>query len=137
MPEWFGGSALSPDMLIPPDEQWKLQWNRIIRWYQRVQAVKAKSHQIEPTDYDVDIVIAFFQNCYHLRDWLTACRPDLTNKVDAVFDGHFEMKGCRDVCNGFKHKELNRPSLDPAFNLYRVYDHFEAEANPSSSPVVL
>jgi len=89
MPEWFGGSALRPDMLIPLTEQWQPQWNCIIRWYQGVQRVKENSRQIEPTDYDLDIVITFLQNCYHLRDWISACLPDLRAKVDALFDGHF------------------------------------------------
>ncbi len=137
MPEWFGGSALSPNSHIPLDNQWRLQWQRIIRWDRRVQAVREEIRHREPTEYDIDIVIVFLQNCYHLRDWLQACRPDLGGKVDTLFDKHLEMKACRDVCNGFKHKHLNRPSLDPAFNLYREFDHFEAEANPSSNSVFL
>lgn len=45
------------------------------------------------------------------------------------------MQGCRDVCNGFKHKSLKSPSLDANFNLYREYDPFAAESHPSLSAV--
>ena len=37
------------------------------------------------------------------------------------------MGACQDICNGFKHKSLDRPKLDTDFNLYREYDHFEIE----------
>lgn len=76
---------------------------------------------------DIDTVIAYFQNAYHLRDWLLATLPDLKDDVDTLFSNSFEMGACRDICNGFKHKSLNRPTHDPDFNLYREYDHFEIE----------
>lgn len=128
MPEWFGGSALNPDILYPRDEQWKLQWYRVIRWYERVSDLRQK--QLIGLDLnDIDLVIAFFQNLYHLRDWLTAARPDLATDVDSFYRNTFEMAACRDICNGYKHKTLARPSVDAGFNLYREYDHFD-DAHP-------
>ena len=38
------------------------------------------------------------------------------------------MAACRDICNGFKHKLLTKPSLDAGFNLYREYDHFDDQS---------
>lgn len=72
------------------------------------------------TAEDFDTLIAFFQNCYHLRDWLESTRPELRDDISTLFENNFEMRGCRDICHGFKHKDLKRPSLDPDFNLYRV-----------------
>jgi hypothetical protein len=135
MPEWLGGSALSPDMVMPRTEQWKLQWARVARWRNRVAEIKKCSRQREPSAEDVDTVIAFLQNCYHLRDWILATRADLKADLDALFNTHYELQGCRDVCNGFKHKNLKRASLDAAFNLYREYDHCDAEVNPLANPV--
>jgi len=128
MPEWLGGSALNPDITFPRDEQWKIQWNRVVRWHKRVNELRA-NQALGLDANDIDLVIAFFQNCYHLRDWLSASRPDLTANVDAFYNNSFEMAACRDVCNGFKHKTLTRPSLDAGFNLYREYDYFD-DASP-------
>jgi hypothetical protein len=35
-----------------------------------------------------------------------------------------------DICHGFKHNDLRKPSLDADFNLYREYDSFAAEVDP-------
>lgn len=128
MPQWLGGSTLEPDILMPRHEQWKLQWHRVIRWHNRINGIKQKCLTEEPNAYDIDDVIAFLQNCYHLRDWLQESRPDCRNKLNALFANNFEMTACRDVCNGFKHKRLNRPSHDAHFNLYREYDHFAGDS---------
>ena len=125
MPEWFGGSALNQDLIFRADEQWIVQWHRVIRWHRRVLDLRKSGESVGLDVNDLDLVIAFFQNCYHLRDWLCACRPDLTATVDAFYRGSFEMAACRDICNGFKHKLLTKPSLDAGFNLYREYDHFD------------
>lgn len=129
MPKWYGGSTLNPDILMPRDEQWKIQWHRVIRWYVRANQIKVKSRTIEPDANDIDVILAFFQNCYHLHDWLQSSRPNSKDKIGALFANNVEMAACRDICNGFKHKALNRPALDPDFNQYREYDHFAAEAN--------
>lgn len=125
MPEWFGGSALNPDIIFPRTEQWKLQWHRVTRWHRRVADVRTKGQSVGLDAADMDLVIAFFQNCYHLRDWLRASRPDLSANVDSFFSDTFEMAACRDLCNGYKHKTLARASLDAHFNLYREYDHLD------------
>ena len=57
MPEWFGGAALSPDMLIPPHEQWQLQWDRVRRWYQRVVAA-SRTCTCRCTSVTTTIVVA-------------------------------------------------------------------------------
>ena len=43
-----------------------------------------------------------------------------------LFD-NFEMACCRDIANGFKHKRLEKPSVDADFNFYREYDYFPLE----------
>lgn len=135
MPQWYGGSALNPDELAPREDQWESQWARVARWFGRTREIQAKSEAVELGAEDIDVLIAFFQNCYHLRDWIIACRPGLKERLSEFFRQHFEMKACRDICNGFKHKKLKRPSLDPDFCLYREYDHFQADADPLKSSV--
>jgi len=131
MPKWYGGSALNPDELLPQDHQWKIQWSRLVRWHDRVRHIRGKSIQEDLTASDMDIVIAFFQNCYHLRDWLEASQLELREDIKKVFHDSFEMGACRDMCHGFKHKALSNPSHDADFNLYREYDYFETKNNPT------
>jgi hypothetical protein len=136
MPEWLGGAALGSGLGLPPADQWKAQWARVRRWHQRVERIREKALMAELDAFDLDEVIAYLQNCYHLRDWLEASRPALKVQLDAFFQKHFELGACRDVCNGFKHKAVKRPSHDPDFNLYREYDHLLEDAEPGRSPVV-
>lgn len=140
MPSWYGGSTLNPDELIPKENQWIAQWYRVTRWFRRCEELKEKSKTNELDADDIDTVIAFFQNCYHLRDWIGASRANLKEKLNALsFRSTVEMKVCRDICNGFKHKALDQkkyPPLDPDFNVYCEYDHFLAEADSSANPVL-
>jgi hypothetical protein len=135
MPEWFGGSALGSGLGLPPSDQWKVQWSRVQRWHRKVQRIREKAARVDLDAFDLDDVVAYVQNCYHLRDWLEVSRPALKASLDAFFEKHFELGACRDICNGFKHKALRRPSHDPAFNMYREYDHFLDEAEPGQNPV--
>jgi hypothetical protein len=136
MPEWFGGAALGSGLGLPPSDQWRAQWSRVQRWRQKVQRIQEKAVQAELDAFDLDDVIAFLQNCYHLRDWLEASQPALKTSLDAFIGKHFEFGACRDVCNGFKHKALKWPSHDPDFNMYREYDPFLGDIEPGRSPVL-
>ena len=135
MPKWYGGSTLNPDELVPKSEQWRNQWNRALRWHARVQRIEEKSKKHELDIGDMDVVLAFFQNCYHVRDWIAGCKPEFKNKLADLFRNHFEMGACRDVCNGFKHKALTNPTHDKDFNLYCEYDYFEVISGSGNSPV--
>ena len=134
MPKWYGGSTLNPDELVQTQHQWRDQWDRTLRWFGRVQRIKDASLKRELYQDDFDVVIAFFQNCYHVRDWLSSSRPELQPRLTAFFRQHFEMGACRDLCNGFKHKNLTSATHDPDFNLYREYDYFEIMADSAACP---
>lgn len=136
MPEWFGGAALGSSLGLSPSDQWKAQWSRVQRWHRKIRRIREKATRTELDDFDLDDVIAYIQNCYHLRDWLVVSRPALKVSLDDFFKKHFELGACRDVCNGFKHKALARPSHEPDFNVYREYDHFLEGAMAERSLVV-
>lgn len=127
MPKWFGGSTLNPDELISRHEQWRLQWDRVQRWYARVRELADTSKYNRLTQGDLDVVIAYFQNAFHLRDWILACHPELQSQLNSLFQTQFEMGACRDICNGFKHKSLTHPSHDAFFNIYQEFDPFQEE----------
>lgn len=133
--EWYGGSILNHDKFVPAQEQWRTQWDRVLRWFERVQLIKRKSLKEELDAEEMDIVIAFFQNSYHLRDWLEASKPDLKAVLDELFRKSFEMGACRDICNGFKHKAYANPTHGTDFSLYRECDYFEIMSRKGNSPV--
>ena len=91
MPNWYGGSTLNPDELVPSSSQWLVQWQRVQRWFQRTRRLRDRSLREELDVGDIDVTIAFFQNAYHLRDWLLASRPDLADDLTALFSNSFEM----------------------------------------------
>lgn len=46
------------------------QYERVKRWYQRVEAITFGMAHNKNTDFLQDEVFAFFINCYHLKDWI-------------------------------------------------------------------
>jgi hypothetical protein len=136
MPQWHGGSGLNPDEIVPRKNQWMSQFFRVKRWYDRVVDLRHRSDTERLSAYDFDTLIAFLQNCYHLRDWIEASRLVLKDDLRVLFQHSFEMAACRDICHGFKHKRYNQPTHDSDFNLYREYDHAKAETEPSKNPEV-
>lgn len=54
----------------------------------------------------LDVIYAFFMNCYHLRDWLIKSGRD-KGAVDAYIDCKDSLVWSRDICNGMKHYRLD------------------------------
>lgn len=110
---------------------------RVVRWKTRVDEIRSKCNQSEQNYHDVvDVSVAFIQNCYHLRDWLINSRPTLKSFVDGIFAGSFELRCCRDVCNGFKHKKLSKPSVDSDPSIRQSYDPFAKILNPGKNSTI-
>jgi len=93
---------------------WPDQFARIIRWRDRLG--KAEEKDI------LDFVFAFFQACYHLRDWLEFTGSVEKTTLDKLFQDRFEMRACRDICNATKHFSLDsKPSLGREFSMAWEY----------------
>jgi len=91
---------------------WKGQFARTIRWHERVAALGARDDLgISPTTA-FDYLYAFFQNCYHLRDWLKNAGAASDAELQAFMTGNHEMAICRDIANGTKHLRISAPSVD-------------------------
>ncbi len=54
-----------------------------------------------------DLIYAFCQAAYHLRDWLQNSGAASQADLDALMSGTPALKLCRDVCNGSKHFRLD------------------------------
>lgn len=76
-------------------------------------------HTQASPNYDDD-VYAFFQNCYHLKDWIKNdpyCSK--WGKVEKFIDSNNDLRTCADLCNGLKHLKLTkqrRPTENPQFS---------------------
>lgn len=71
----------------------------------------------EKWESERDIVYAFFQNCYHLFDWMekdpgiSAGESDLQSFRDKK--GNDCLVYCMDLCNGSKHCDLKKADAAP------------------------
>jgi hypothetical protein len=83
------------------------QFERAKRW----QAALTDADASSDISREVDIIYAFFMNCYHLRDWLEKSEAIEKAKVDDFFKQNKEMRICRDLCNSSKHLVLSEPSF--------------------------
>ena len=101
---------------------WSGQYDRMMRWYERFKEIDQGKKDYTPDFFhDHDIVYAFFQNCYHLKDWIIN-DPSVTlprNNVEDYIDKNDCLKICSDIANGTKHLKLDKsrsginPTIDP------------------------
>jgi len=87
------------------------QFNRVKRFLNRIEAQDRDS-----TAYDDDLW-AFFQNCYHLKDWIKndpSVGYDIRNGVEVFVNNNKELRICADLANRSKHLELDKHIRDDA-----------------------
>lgn len=78
------------------------------RWEVALKEVGSSSN----LERELDVIHAFFMNCYHLRDWLEESVVVDKARLDDFFAQNKEMRICRDLCNASKHMVLRQPSFD-------------------------
>lgn len=91
------------------------QFERTKRWHARFKEINDGRDHNRESDYYKDTVYAFFQNCWHLKDWIQnsdELGADKTNELVGWFHGHTDMLICRDIANGSKHLLIKDPSID-------------------------
>ncbi len=85
---------------------YRAQLDRARRFLDRVQSSEPR----RDIDYQDD-VWAFFQNCWHIKDWLSYDYrvPDSVRR-SAVAEAHSSrvLQVCRDMANGTKHQKLKK-----------------------------
>ena len=102
---------------IHKSNDWRGQYERVGRWHTRIHlAANAGTPDLE------DFLFAFFQNCYHLREWTLKASAVSRSDIDKLFNASRELRVCRDICNGTKHPVVDHPSVDPDFSIGREYD---------------
>ncbi len=96
------------------------QYSRVKRFFNRFKQINnGRVHDLESSNYE-DEVYAFFQNCYHLKDWIKH-DPACSNwsKVETLINTNPDLAMCADLCNALKHLTLTRDrrsSENPTFS---------------------
>lgn len=105
---------------IHRNDGWRGQLAGIHRWHDRVvSAARTGSPDLQ------DFIFVFFQNCHHLREWLHQTSAIPKGEVDRFFTQTKELQLCRDICNGTKHLNIDRASIDATFSIGWEYNPHE------------
>jgi hypothetical protein len=122
-------------MKFPPSshdyQAWLTQFQRIRRWYKKVKEYEEKAQDIGFPGEAEDCIYAFFQNCFHLREWIEKSGVISKKELDSFVSSHLELRICRDICNGTKHMVIDQHSVDANFSTYREYDYLSGPISPS------
>ena len=96
------------------------QFERVMRWYEVFDEIKQSHYRVYPKDVNPDEiflrysddVLAFFLNCYHLKDWIkqddTIEKPSINEEVETFINDNECLRICADICNSAKHLKLNK-----------------------------
>lgn len=88
------------------------QIDRARRWYERLREITdGRKHGRSP-EFARDEACAFFQNCYHVKDWIindeALTISDKINVVEQFINESPRLSLCADLCNATKHLVLER-----------------------------
>lgn len=93
-----------------PTKMYVEQFERVKRLLRRFKALgQGIDHTQHSANYDDD-VHSFFQNCYHLKDWIKNdpyCKA--WPSVEAYINENQDLQLCADLCNAQKHLKLTSP----------------------------
>jgi hypothetical protein len=100
------------------------QYDRMRRWYERFRAID-QGQPLRPSDGLVDEIHGFFQNCYHLKDWVKndpVVAPIARKEVEDFITSSRPLALCADICNSVKHLKLINPrsNEDPKFGRKQI-----------------
>ena len=78
------------------------------RWYKKLELIYHDELESADVLEKKDIIFAFFQNCYHLKDWIKNDPSLEINKqiVEDFIKGNLCFTICGAVCVGSKHLEI-------------------------------
>lgn len=87
---------------------WQEQWARVGRGFEEFRKIEDGQVHDRGSDYYVDTVYHFFQDCYHLKDWLKndPASAGQTRGVEDEINNSAALRLCADLANATKHLEL-------------------------------
>lgn len=93
---------------------WLDQYEWMLRWHARLIVVGSTCTVADGWAYDFwDTAFTFFQNAFHLKDWIKLDHPELGTTVETFVANVPALAYCADICNGTKHREVTRGNRQP------------------------
>lgn len=87
---------------------WREQYDRMQRGLTLLRSV-AEGEVYASSDEARDALFHFYQDAYHLKDWVKNDDSVKTaDDVERFINGTPDLQLCADLCNGTKHLSLNR-----------------------------
>jgi hypothetical protein len=93
-----------------PVPEWHEQYGRMQRWYKKCEKLN-KEGKVVDTFESKDVIYAFFQNCYHLKDWIkndTCIDQQVVDGLEDAINNSDAMVLCGCLANSTKHKVLTQ-----------------------------
>jgi hypothetical protein len=84
---------------------WREQYERMLRSHAKLKQVTSGQHNIGSDDAR-DAMMHFFQDAYHVKDWLKN-DPNVSVDSEAAVRASVVLEVCADQANGGKHMALN------------------------------
>jgi len=105
-----------------------------IEQFQRVNRymVRLEDQSRDSTEYDDDLW-SFFQNCWHLKDWIkndSTLPTTLCEQIEQIVARYPNIIVCADLANRTKHSNLTRVRVDARFTQRNVTVNI---GNPTTS----
>jgi len=94
------------------------QLDRVLRYLRRVHAREGDPNQRFIVDYQDD-VWSFFQNCWHLKDWVRhdpLIAEDVKARIEAAVESSRILAIANDMANGTKHLELHEARAGASYS---------------------
>lgn len=117
--------------------KYREQYDRMERWLQAlVEYVGPTPGPEFSAEKGRDLLLAFFLNCFHLRDWIqnddTVSRTVKRAANKLVFTENTSLKFCADLANGAKHLKRRKGKKLPSGKPRTVLiEHFKLKPNDS------
>lgn len=97
------------------------QLQRLERKYESFTQVKDTINDAN-IDEIKDLLLSYFQDCWHLKDWLTNSTSIDQRHFHSFLSNSVEMNMCREICNTAKHLVLTSPTRVPDARLANFRD---------------
>lgn len=119
---------------------WRDQYDRAHRYLARVTEIASGvTHVCSALNY-TDDMLAFFQNCYHLKDWIkndASLDPFTRCAVECHVSANRELRLCADIANGAKHLAVTRSRSKENPKLGATDYHVVVADGPGVGPTTL
>jgi hypothetical protein len=89
---------------------WEEQWGRVQRGFDEFGRIAGGRLHDRESDHYVDTIYHFFQDCYHLKDWLKndPASTSQARDVETEITNSAALSLCADLANATKHLVLTK-----------------------------